>query len=135
MIPCMTIVYKKGVGRIGFEQRQEKSGAACRAVFLCKKKKERQNIQTKCRRLSDGGDWKVGTGRLESVLIGHPVDGVGDTFMFVRVASAHDGTDAGFLSGIGGSDQFLGSGLFHFDAIFALEAAAISKLLKKIKKN
>ena len=77
--------------------------------------------------LGDGGDGQVSTGGLESVLIGHPVDGVGDTFMFVRVASAHDGTDAGFLSGIGGSDQFLGSGLFHFDAIFALEAAAISK--------
>jgi len=68
----------------------------------------------------------VSTGGLESVLIGHPVDGVGDTFMDVRVAAAHDGSIARFLSRIGGRDQFLGSGLFQFDAIFALKAATIS---------
>ena len=74
----------------------------------------------------------MSTGGLESVLIGHPGDGVGDTFMDVRVASAHHGSDALSILGI---DLFLGSGLFQFDAIFALEAAAISKLLKKLKKN
>ena len=72
--------------------------------------------------LGDGGDGQVSTGGLESVLIGHPVDGVGDTFMDVRVASAHHGSDALSILGI---DLFLGSGLFQFDAIFTLESAAI----------
>ena len=75
--------------------------------------------------LGDGGDWKVSTRRLESVLIGHPGDGVGDTFMDVRVAAAHHGTDALSILGI---DLFLGSGLFQFDAIFALKAAEIQSV-------
>ena len=69
----------------------------------------------------------MSTGGLESVLIGHPVDGVGDTFMDVRVASAHHGTDALSILGI---DLFLGSGLFQFDAIFTLEAVKFIKLIK-----
>jgi hypothetical protein len=69
--------------------------------------------------LSDGGDGQVITGRLESVLIGHPVDGVGDTFMDVRVATAHDSSQFGSLSRILGRDQFLVSTFVAFGSIFA----------------
>ena len=69
--------------------------------------------------LGDGGDGQVSTGGLESVLIGHPVDGVGDTFMDVRVAAAHDGSVARFLSRISGSDQFLVSTFVALGSIFA----------------
>ena len=73
--------------------------------------------------LGDGGDGQVSTRRLESVLIGHPVDGVGDTFMDVRVAAAHDGSVARFLSRISGSDQFLVSTFVAFNSVFTFEAA------------
>jgi hypothetical protein len=68
----------------------------------------------------------VGTGGLESVLIGHPVDGVGDAFIDVRVASSHDGSVGGFLSRIGGSDQFLVSTFVALGSIFADVAVKIS---------
>jgi hypothetical protein len=76
--------------------------------------------------LSDGGDGQVITGRLESVLIGHPVDGVGDTFMDVRVASAHDGSLFGSLSRILGGDQFLVSTFVAFNSVFTFEAANLN---------
>ena len=56
---------------------------------------------------------------LESVLIGHPVDGQHGTIgSGERVASRGNGSDVfGFLANL-----FLRSTFLHFDAIFALES-------------
>ena len=60
----------------------------------------------------------MGTAGLETVLIGHPVDGVGDSLRFVRVRSFGDGADlVSFLA-----DLFLFSGLVESDSVLGLVA-------------
>ena len=62
------------------------------------------------------GDGQVSSAWLESVLIGNPVDGDGDSIMDVRVATP------GNWAGIFLCDLFLGSALLDLGSILALEA-------------
>ena len=64
-----------------------------------------------------GSDGQVGTRRLESVLIGHPAGGDGDTFgRGVRVASA------GNSSAVLGVDLLQFSAFLDCDSVLRLEA-------------
>ena len=64
----------------------------------------------------------MSSGGLESVLIGHPVDGVSVViFAHVRVTSAGNGADVLDC----GSDFFLVSALVHNNSVVGLEAGGI----------
>ena len=90
-------------------------------IFLLYKLKrsslfEGQNV----RFLDDRCSGQVSSGRLVSVLIGHPGDGVHFAIRSrVRVASPHDSS---YAFGVLGVDLFLGSALVDFNAIFALKS-------------
>merc|ERR1711946_117746 len=70
-----------------------------------------------------GGDGQVSSGGLESVLIGHPVDGVSYSFQFVGVRSARNASD--FFGLV--ADQLLLS-LF-------LDGVTISGLVRKLSRS
>ena len=67
-----------------------------------------------------GSNGQVSTGGLVSVLIGNPVDGVGDSLQFVRVRSTGNATVAFF--GLV-TEVFLLSLLAHLDTVGGFEAA------------
>ena len=72
-------------------------------------------------------DWQMGSLGLESVLIGDPVDGDGDSIMDVRVASLGHGTSI-FLSNL-----FLDSVLLDLGSILALEAVIINIVISRLE--
>ena len=71
--------------------------------------------------LCGGGDGQVSSRRLESVLVGDPVDGVGLAVVGdERIASPHDRSDAVSIQRV---DLSLGAALLDVDAVLSSIAA------------
>merc|ERR1712179_625072 len=79
-----------------------------------------------------GGDGQVSSGGLESVLIGHPVDGVSYSFQFVGVRSARNASD--FFGLV--ADQLLLSLFLDGDTISGLVAVGVfAGLVRKLSRS